>query len=80
MLKIRLKKLGRKKKPFYRIIVIDSRKKRDGKAIEEIGFYNPMNKQYQIHLEKLQEYVAYGAQLTKTVQNLVNKNYKINNN
>nr|ARW64253.1 ribosomal protein S16 [Chondria sp. (in: red algae)] len=76
MLKIRLKRLGRKKKACYRIIVIDSRNKRDGKAIEEIGFYNPLNKYHYINSVNLNQKIQQGAQLTKTVQNLVNKYYR----
>lgn len=73
MLKIRLKKLGRKKKPFYRIILIDSRKKRDSKAITELGFYNPMNKNFQLDIENIKNKQDEGAILTKTVENLVRK-------
>nr|YP_009395274.1 ribosomal protein S16 [Bryothamnion seaforthii]ARW64042.1 ribosomal protein S16 [Bryothamnion seaforthii] len=71
MLKIRLKKLGRKKKACYRIIVIDSRKKRDGKAIKEIGFYNPLNKQHQIDIIEANKKIGEGAKTTKTVKNLI---------
>nr|YP_010951849.1 30S ribosomal protein S16 [Laurencia elata]WMP11670.1 30S ribosomal protein S16 [Laurencia tasmanica]WMP12363.1 30S ribosomal protein S16 [Laurencia verruciformis]WMP12788.1 30S ribosomal protein S16 [Laurencia elata] len=74
MLKIRLKKLGRKRKACYRIIAIDSRSKRDGKAIEELGFYNPQNKYKQINTLKIEQRIKQGAQLTKTVQSLVDKN------
>ena len=74
MLKIRLKRLGRKKRPFYRIIAIDSRKKRDGKALEEIGFYNPLNKQHKINIKAVNEKIKQGAKLTKTLQNLIKKN------
>lgn len=73
MLKIRLKKLGRKKQPFYRIILIDSRKKRDSKAITELGFYNPMNKNFQLDIENIKNKQNEGAILTKTVENLVRK-------
>lgn len=76
MLKIRLKKLGRKKKACYRIIAIDSRKKRDGRAIEEIGLYDPLHKYHYIRSINLKEKINQGAQLTQTVQNLVNKYYK----
>nr|ARW60299.1 ribosomal protein S16 [Laurencieae sp.] len=76
MLKIRLKRLGRKKKACYRIIVIDSRKKRDGKAIEEVGFYNPLNKYSQIDTIKVEEKIKQGAQLTKTVKNLISKSFR----
>lgn len=74
MLKIRLKKLGRKKKPFYRVILIDSRKKRDSKAIKELGFYNPINKNFQLDIEHIKHKQSEGAILTKTVENLVRKN------
>nr|YP_010951635.1 30S ribosomal protein S16 [Laurencia catarinensis]WMP12574.1 30S ribosomal protein S16 [Laurencia catarinensis] len=74
MLKIRLKKLGRKRKACYRIIAIDSRNKRDGKAIEELGFYNPQNKYKQINSIKIEQRIKQGAQLTKTVKNLIDKN------
>nr|YP_009396905.1 ribosomal protein S16 [Ophidocladus simpliciusculus]ARW66091.1 ribosomal protein S16 [Ophidocladus simpliciusculus] len=76
MLKIRLKRLGRKKRACYKIILIDSRKKRDGKSIKEMGFYNPLNKQHQIDIISIQEEVKKGAQLTKTIKNLVAINYK----
>nr|YP_010851715.1 ribosomal protein S16 [Echinothamnion hystrix]WGH14643.1 ribosomal protein S16 [Echinothamnion hystrix] len=76
MLKIRLKRLGRKKQPFYRIILIDSRKKRDGKAIKEIGFYNPLNKKHHIDILTINDKVTQGAQITKTVKNIINKYYK----
>nr|YP_010199493.1 ribosomal protein S16 [Gracilariopsis tenuifrons]AXF36205.1 ribosomal protein S7 [Gracilariopsis tenuifrons]UAD89351.1 ribosomal protein S16 [Gracilariopsis tenuifrons] len=73
MLKIRLKRFGRKKHPSYRIIVIDSKKPRDGRAIEEVGFYHPITNQIQVNLEKIQQRVNNGAQLTKKVQNIVQK-------
>jgi len=76
MLKIRLKRLGKKKKACYRIIAIDSRKKRDGKAIEELGFYNPLTKQSKLNLLKIKEKIEHGAQLTSTVKNIFTKNYK----
>nr|YP_010619758.1 Ribosomal protein S16 [Tayloriella tenebrosa]WAX03771.1 Ribosomal protein S16 [Tayloriella tenebrosa] len=76
MLKIRLKRLGRKKQPFYRIILIDSRKKRDGKAIEEIGFYNPLSKHNQLNIQQINEKVKQGAQITRTVQNIIKNTYQ----
>lgn len=77
MLKLRLKKFGRKKKPFYRIILIDSRKKRDGKAIEELGFYNPLNKTTQIDMKKIEEKLYKGATPTKTVARLVSRHTRL---
>nr|QJH88380.1 ribosomal protein S16 [Pterocladia lucida] len=73
MLKIRLKKFGRKKQPNYRIIVIDSRKRRDGRALEELGFYNPLTKQTKLDCVKIQKRISNGAQLTKTVSKLFSK-------
>nr|AOM64621.1 ribosomal protein S16 [Riquetophycus sp.] len=72
MLKIRLKKFGRKKQPSYRIIAIDSRKRRDGKAIEELGYYNPFTKETKINMNKIQEKIEQGAQITEKIQFLIN--------
>nr|YP_009392578.1 ribosomal protein S16 [Caloglossa monosticha]ARW61140.1 ribosomal protein S16 [Caloglossa monosticha] len=71
MLKIRLKRLGKKKKPCYRIIVIDSRSKRDGKALEELGFYDPISKNYKLDLSKVYQRIKNGAKTTKIVQNIL---------
>nr|WCH56420.1 ribosomal protein S16 [Hypnea sp.] len=73
MLKIRLKRFGRKKQPSYRIIAIDSRKRRNGKAIEEIGFYNPITKQAKLNINIIHKRLKQGAQMTTTVHSLVNK-------
>nr|YP_009502058.1 ribosomal protein S16 [Porolithon onkodes]ASB29660.1 ribosomal protein S16 [Porolithon onkodes] len=73
MLKIRLKRYGRKKKAVYRIIVIDSKKKRDGKALEEVGFYNPFTKETKINIERISNRIIQGAQFTDTVKNIVSK-------
>ena len=78
MLKIRLKRFGRKKKAVYRIIVIDSRKKRDGKALEEIGFYNPFTKETRINIDRINHRISQGAQFTHTVNTIVNKIQKTN--
>lgn len=74
--KIRLKRMGSNKKPFYRIVVADSRSPRDGKFIEEIGFYNPISqpKQVKINDEKAVKWLGCGAQPTDTVKNLFAKN------
>nr|QCI07254.1 ribosomal protein S16 [Hypnea pannosa] len=73
MIKIRLKRFGRKKKPSYRMITIDSRKKRDGKAIEEVGFYNPITKQGKFDINLINKRLKQGAQMTTKVYYLVNK-------
>ena len=72
--KIRLKRMGAKKKPFYRIVVADSRSPRDGRLIEELGYYNPMNKELKVDNEKAADWVKKGAQPTDTVRALLKKN------
>ena len=74
--KIRLKRMGSNKKPFYRIVVADSRSPRDGKFIEEIGYYNPVSqpKQVKINDEKAIKWLSNGAQPTDTVKTLLTKN------
>ncbi len=73
--KIRLKRMGSNKKPFYRIVVADSRSPRDGKFIEEIGYYNPVSqpKQVKINDEKAIKWLSNGAQPTDTVKSLLTK-------
>lgn len=68
MLKIRLKRYGRKKLSVYRVIVIDSRKRRDGKALEELGYYNPMNNETRLNISKIKERIKQGAQLSEAVK------------
>ena len=74
--KIRLRRMGQKKAPFYRIIVADSRSPRDGRFIEEIGTYNPLANPSEIKVdaEKAQKWVPTGAQPTETVKELFKKN------
>ncbi len=73
--KIRLKRMGAKKKPFYRIVVADSRSPRDGKFIEELGYYNPLKEpgEVKINDEKTVEWLLNGAQPTETVRVLLKK-------
>lgn len=73
--KIRLTRLGAKKKPFYRVVVADSRSSRDGKIIEQIGTYNPLvdEEAIKIDIEKAKEWLAKGAQPTDTVKALLKK-------
>ena len=72
--KIRFKRMGAKKNPFYRIVVADSRSPRDGRFIEELGYYNPMNKELKLDNDKAAEWVKKGAQPTDTVRALLKKN------
>ncbi len=73
--KIRLRRMGAKKSPFYRIIVADSRSPRDGRFIEEVGYYNPMTNPAEIKVdaEKAQKWLDNGAQPTETVKSILTK-------
>jgi len=73
MLKLRLKKIGRKNQPSYRLVVMVSSMRRDGRSIEEIGYYNPITKIYKVDKKKVLSWIHKGAQLTKTVKNLLKK-------
>ena len=73
MLKIRLKRYGRKKKACYRIVAADSRVKRDGRTIEELGFYNPLTKEIHLKFAEIISHLKKGAQPTDTVKNLLTK-------
>ena len=75
MVKIRLRRMGAKKAPFYRIVVADSRSPRDGRCIEEIGTYNPLleSDNITIDVEKTQNWIMNGAQPTDTVRGLLKK-------
>ena len=75
MVKIRLRRMGAKKAPFYRVVVADSRSPRDGRFIEEIGFYNPMTNPAEINIdvEAAKKWIANGAQPTDTVKALLKK-------
>ena len=76
MVKIRLRRMGAKKAPFYRIVVADSRSPRDGRCIEEIGTYNPLTDPATVTIdaEKAQQWIKNGAQPTDTVLALLKKN------
>ena len=73
--KIRLRRMGAKKAPFYRVIVADSRDPRDGKFVEEIGYYNPLTNPAEIKIdeEKANKWLNSGAQPTDTVKALLKK-------
>ena len=75
MVKIRLRRMGAKKAPFYRIVVADSRSPRDGRCIEEIGTYNPRleSENITVDVEKAQTWIKNGAQPTDTVRGLLKK-------
>jgi small subunit ribosomal protein S16 len=75
MTTIRLTRMGRKKKPFYRIVVTDSRKRRDGGWIESIGHYNPMVKENNltVDMERLNYWTSVGAQMSDRVKKITSK-------
>ena len=75
MVKIRLRRMGAKKAPFYRIVVADSRSPRDGRFVEELGYYDPMKNPVVIKIdeEKANKWLANGAQPTETVKSLITK-------
>ncbi len=73
--KIRLRRMGAKKAPFYRVVVADSRSPRDGRCIEEIGYYNPMTEPAEIKIdaEKAKKWIANGAQPTETAKSILKR-------
>ena len=73
--KMRLRRMGAKKAPFYRVVVADSRFPRDGRFIEEIGYYNPNTNPAEVKIdgEKAQKWISNGAQPTETVKALLKK-------
>ena len=75
MVKIRLKRMGMKKEPFYRVVVSDSRTPRDGRFIEEIGLYDPMadGEKIKVDMERAKYWISNGAQPTDTVRGLLKK-------
>ena len=73
MLKLRLKLIGRRGQPCYRIIVTDSRVKRDGRAIQEVGFYNPITKETHLKIDRIVSRLEKGAQPSDTVRDLLVK-------
>ena len=79
--RIRMKRFGTKRRPYYRIVVVDSRRPRDGKTIEEVGFYHPIEieeKQITIKEDRIREWLDKGAQPSDTVRKLLNNvNFRI---
>ena len=73
MIKLRLKKYGRKGEPCYRIVAMDSRTKRDGASIEELGFYNPMTNETHLKSQRIKTRLQQGAKATETVHNILVK-------
>lgn len=73
MVKIRFARRGKKNRPFYRIVVIDKRKKRDGMPLEELGSYDPITKELKVDKAKIDEWVKKGAITSRTVASILKK-------
>ncbi|ABR31640.1 30S ribosomal protein S16 [Thermosipho melanesiensis] len=75
MVRIRLTRMGKKKQPFYRIVVVDQRKRRDGAYIESLGYYDPIKDPYilNVDVDKAVDWILKGAQPSQTVKNLLRK-------
>jgi len=73
MLKLRLKRTGRKRSPAYRLVIMENTCRRDGRPIDELGYYNPLTKKYKFDGEKIKEWLGYGVKPTETVSNLLKK-------
>lgn len=73
MLKLRLKRSGRKKQPSYRLVVMEHTTRRDGRPIEQVGYYNTITKQSYFDVLKIKKWLNYGVKPTQTVLNLLKK-------
>ncbi len=73
MLKLRLKRLGKKREPSYRVVVAQSTSRRDGRPVAEVGFYNPRTKEARLDLPAIEDWIRKGAQPTEVVQKLLTK-------
>ena len=73
MLKLRLKRTGRKRSPSYRLVILENDARRDGRPIEELGYYDPVNKLSQFNIDKIKKWLSYGAQPTEVVASLLRR-------
>lgn len=78
MLKLRLKRTGRKRSPSYRLVIMENTSRRDGRSVDEVGYYNPITKQYKFETDKIKKWLNYGAKPTETVLSLLKKAEIIN--
>ena len=74
MLKLRLKRNGRKRQPSYRLVIMESTSRRNGRPIDEVGYYNPITKESYFNEDKIIKWLKYGVQPTETVFQLLKKN------
>jgi small subunit ribosomal protein S16 len=73
MLKLRLKRLGKKRYPSYRLVIMENTARRNGRPVDEVGYYNPMTKNYKFDTEKIKTWLNYGVKPTETVLTLLKK-------
>lgn len=73
MLKLRLKRIGRKRSPAYRLVIMENSARRDGRPVEEVGYYDPISKKSKFEVEKIQKWLNYGAKPTEIVSSLLKK-------
>jgi small subunit ribosomal protein S16 len=73
MLNLILKRIGRKRAPSYRLVIMENSTRRDGRPVEEVGYYDPISKKYNFNTEKIQTWLSYGVQPTKNVSALLKK-------
>lgn len=73
MLKLRLTRIGRKKQPVYRLVIIEHSTRRDGRAVDLVGYYNPLTKESNFQVEKIQKWLSQGVKPTETVYHLLKK-------
>jgi small subunit ribosomal protein S16 len=71
MLKLRLKRIGRKRQPSYRLVVMESQSRRDGRPVDEVGFYDPINKKIVCDSSKIKKWISVGVKPTETVKHLI---------
>lgn len=80
MLKLRLKRIGRKRSPSYRLVIMENTTRRNGRPVEEVGYYNPLTKQSRFDADKIKKWLNYGVRPTQTVVNLLKKPRLLTNN
>lgn len=73
MLKLRLKRVGKKRFPSYRLVVMENSFRRDGRSIDEVGYYNPITKVYKFKTEKIKKWLSYGVKPTNMALRLLKK-------
>lgn len=73
MLKLRLKRTGRKRSPSYRLVIMENTSRRDGRPVDEVGYYDPISKKYKFDVDKIKKWLSYGVRPTETVFNLLKK-------